>query len=33
MRLENNARLHEGEVPYRADQDVLYPDCAAECAE
>jgi 2OG-Fe(II) oxygenase superfamily/AhpC/TSA family len=26
LRLANNARLHEGEVPYRADQDLLYPE-------
>jgi hypothetical protein len=26
MRQENNARLHEGELPYRADQDRLYPE-------
>jgi hypothetical protein len=25
MRLENNARLHQGETPYRGDQDRLYP--------
>jgi predicted 2-oxoglutarate/Fe(II)-dependent dioxygenase YbiX len=25
MRLENNARLHQGEVPYQADQDRLFP--------
>jgi hypothetical protein len=26
LRLANNARLHEGEAPYRADQDLLYPE-------
>ena len=25
-RLKNNARLHEGEIPYQADQDRLYPE-------
>jgi len=25
-RLENNARLHAGEIPYHADQDRLYPE-------
>jgi predicted 2-oxoglutarate/Fe(II)-dependent dioxygenase YbiX len=32
MRLENNARLHEGEAPYRADQDLLYPERPPERA-
>ena len=26
IRLKNNARLHEGEMPYTADQDRLYPE-------
>jgi hypothetical protein len=26
IRLENNARLHPGELPYAADQDRLYPE-------
>jgi predicted 2-oxoglutarate/Fe(II)-dependent dioxygenase YbiX len=26
LRLANNARLHEGEAPYRADQDLLYSE-------
>jgi len=32
MRLENNARLHQGEIPYKADQDLLYPEQAPERA-